>query len=596
MRIYHKPNDILKKLFIQLVVVNSLIGLLQPCNQLIDSVLTGQMLGTYSLKVYALILPVGSLVMALSFVFSIGTQISVSNMIGKGKVSEAEEYFHTSLRAATLFACVFAAIVFIFSRQIVVFLGASASVEGQISDSSDYLRAYAVGIPAIFLMNIMLSMLQLEGQKKLVVILSFFLVIVNATGDLMNLFVFSGGLLGMAMATSISYITIFAGLVLYYLKFSRMFTFSLKNFNVDCLIGIVKNGLPSFAYYGSIVVRTAFFNRLALTIPFTNILAIMAVVNSFTTIVDAVIGGIGDTVLLLGGVLHGEKDLSGQKSLLQTAVLYGGSLLLLMSILSGIFAVPIAGIFAYKDDRLFVQDCARAIRLTSICFLPDTVACIFKKYIQSIGRAKYTAITNVLCNVIYVGTAAYVLVNLLGSDGIFFSYTVCYVLMLFTHFLYAFYIAKGSFKSGVDIFLFQPQDRLKNIGRIHEYQIKNIDECVEVSKEIYEICLREDIVKRKALYMSLFTEEMVKNVLQHGVRKDNQVRILLKIIFLEDEIILNVKDNCIYFDPMNYYHILQENGNDKSGFGIRIVMGLAKEVTYTNSFNLNNLFVRLSNG
>ena len=590
----NKTNDILRTLFVQLVAVNILIGLLQPCNQLIDSVLTGQMLGTYSLRIYALILPAASLVMALSFVFSIGTQINVSKMIGKGKVKEADAYFRTSLRASVIFACLFAFVFFVFSEQIVVLLGASSSVEGQIADSAGYLRAYALGIPAVFLMNIMLSMLQLEGQKKLVVILSVFLVLVNAAGDLINLFMIRGGLFGMAMATSLSYIAVSVALILYYYKFSRMFTFSFRGFDHDKLIAIVKNGLPSFAYYGSIVVRTAFLNLLVVTLPDANILAVMAVVSSFTTIVDAAIGGIGDTVLLLGGVFHGEKNIGGQRALLQTAVLYGGSFLLCISIVSSIFAVPIAAVFSDSGNSEFILAGARAIRLTAICFLPDVIACIFKKYIQSIGRARYTSITNIICNVLYVCASAFLLVRLMGSDGVFFSYTVCYVLMLLTHFVYALSIARWSLKRGMDVFLFLPPEDLDYYGSVHEYQIKDMDECISVSREICEVCLREKVAETKALYMTLFAEEIVKNVLEHGKRSDNQVRILLKVMFFEDEIILNVKDNCMHFDPVDYYRVLQEKEDTESGLGIRIVMKLAKEVTYTNSFNLNNVFVRLA--
>ena len=64
-------NDLLKGIFIQLMIVNILLGLVQPCNQLVDSILTGKFLGTVALEVYALILPVFSFVTAVSFFFAI---------------------------------------------------------------------------------------------------------------------------------------------------------------------------------------------------------------------------------------------------------------------------------------------------------------------------------------------------------------------------------------------------------------------------------------------------------------------------------------------------------------------------------------------
>ncbi len=47
-------------LFRQMVVVNIVINLIMPCNQLIDTIMTGQAYGAEALQVYALFLPVSS--------------------------------------------------------------------------------------------------------------------------------------------------------------------------------------------------------------------------------------------------------------------------------------------------------------------------------------------------------------------------------------------------------------------------------------------------------------------------------------------------------------------------------------------------------
>ena len=80
-----EDDKLLIGLYLQLMSVNILIGLIQPFNQFVDSMLTGKGLGVSALAAYALFLPVSSLVLALSSFFSIGTQITCSHMLGKLK-------------------------------------------------------------------------------------------------------------------------------------------------------------------------------------------------------------------------------------------------------------------------------------------------------------------------------------------------------------------------------------------------------------------------------------------------------------------------------------------------------------------------------
>lgn len=585
-------NDLLKGIFIQLMIVNILLGLVQPCNQLVDSILTGKILGTEALEVYALILPVISFVTAVSFFFAIGTQISVSNSIGKGRSEEANAIVRTSFVSMIIFSFALTAVFMIFSRQVAVLLGAADTVPGQIEETSGYLRAYAAGIPAVFLINTMMSLFQLEGKKKIVVILSLCTVFINVAGDLLNLFLFRQGIFGIALATSLSNIIVCIILIVCFLKLSRMFRFSLKGFRKENLLMIIKNGLPSLTYYGSIVVRTAFFNYLILSMTDSSILAVMTVINSFLVLIDAVLGGTGDAVLLLGGVLHGEKDIKGQRILLKTSLFWGVIILLCITLISVFCAGLIAALFSNNKSPEFIEATAHALRITVICLVPNVICAIFKKYIQSVGRAKYTAITNVLCNVVYVCLSAFVLVRTIGSDGIFISYTVCYLLMLLTHLIYAWMVAGRTFREGKDILLFQPEDYILKNDRSWLYQATSVNECVDVSKKIFDICKQNDI--KQAYLLSLFTEEIAINTMEHGFRKDKKILVIIKLILSEEDIMLNISDNCAFFDPMDYYEILLEKKGYESGMGIRIVMNLAEKISYTNTFSLNNLFIKMS--
>lgn len=586
-------DKLLPGLYLQLMTVNILIGLVQPFNQFIDSMLTGKSLGVSALNAYALFLPVGALILAISSFFAVGTQINCSYMLGSGRFTEMKKLVQTALLSEVVVSILLAVILFCFSSHFAVLLGADESVPGQILDTAACLRGYAPGIPAIILVSTLMSLLQLEGKKKQAVFLSVSIFVINGAGDLANIFVFKTGLYGMAAATSAANIIVCIILLIYFLIRSRMFRFSVAGFRKNDFLSVCRNGLPSLSYYGSLVIRASFFNLLILKKLDGDMLSIVLVVGSFTTVIDAVIGGTGDAVLLLGGVLYGQRDIKGQRKLLRTALAAGGILLLILSIVSMIFAMPIAGLFSNNGNPEFIAQAAHAICLTALCFVVDVWACVLKKYIQSVGRAGYTSVTNVLCNVVYVCLAAWILVCAVGSDGLFLSFTVCYILILITHIAYAFHVSRGSGKKGFDRLLFLPADYEVSDDDQWVCSIRDMDGCIKASKQIMDLCRAKGTDPSKANLLALFTEEMTTNVVRHGFGSGGHNIIVLKLTFFREKIILSVLDNCAFFDPTSYYERLKGNTDPISGIGIRLVMELSKNTVYTNSFSLNNVMIEL---
>lgn len=586
-------NKLLTGLYLQLMTVNILIGLVQPCNQFVDSILTGKGLGIAALNAYALFLPVGALMLAISSFFAIGTQINCSHMLGSGRFTEIKKLVQTALLSAVIVSLLLAVILFCFSSHIAVLLGADDSVPGQIQETAAYLRGYAPGIPAIILVGTLMPLLQLEGKKKLTVFLSVCIFIINGAGDLANIFVLKKGLFGMAAATTAANITVCVVLLIYFLTASRIFHFSVAGFRRRDFLLICRNGLPSMSYYGSLVVRTAFFNMLIITKLEGDMLAVMLVVSSFLTVIDAVIGGTGDATLLLGGVLYGQRDIKGQRKLLRTALGAGTVLFLVISISTIAFAMPIAGLFSNSSNPAFIAQVAHAIRLAALCFVPNVLACVLKKYIQSVGRSTYTSATNVLCNVVYVCLSAWILVCMGGSDGLFLSFAVCYILILITHIIYAFHVSRSNGKKGFDRLLFLPADYEVSDDDQWVCSIRDLDGCIKASKQVTTLCRSRGVDERKTYLLALFAEEMTTNVVMHGFRPGTHNIIVLKLTFFEGRIILSVLDNCASFDPVYYYERLEGGADRFSGIGIRIVMGLSKKTVYTNSFSLNNVMIEI---
>ncbi|WP_408071836.1 ATP-binding protein [Butyrivibrio sp. JL13D10] len=100
-------------------------------------------------------------------------------------------------------------------------------------------------------------------------------------------------------------------------------------------------------------------------------------------------------------------------------------------------------------------------------------------------------------------------------------------------------------------------------------------------------------MKRKCCFISLFVEEISKNIVEHGFSPGQQNSVVVKLIQSGETVTVSIKDTCRHFDPTLYYEKVNEKSSIDNGFGIKMIMKLSKNVIYTNNFNLNNLLVEV---
>ncbi len=123
--------------------------------------------------------------------------------------------------------------------------------------------------------------------------------------------------------------------------------------------------------------------------------------------------------------------------------------------------------------------------------------------------------------------------------------------------------------------------------------VSSLSECAKVSDEARTLCRERGIGDCRAFYLPLLIEETTSNVVEHGLLEGKGSIVMVKILFDKDKIILSIKDDCRYFNPIHYYASRQSRGDGSGDFGLRIVMNFAKKVSYTNCFNLNNLRIEV---
>ena len=123
--------------------------------------------------------------------------------------------------------------------------------------------------------------------------------------------------------------------------------------------------------------------------------------------------------------------------------------------------------------------------------------------------------------------------------------------------------------------------------------VRNIDETMEVSRQVSSFCESRGIDARRSYFAGLCLEEMAGNVVLHGFTKDRKKHSLdIRVAHSGDDIILRLRDNCRSFNPFERIRSM-ESGDGVKNIGIRLVYSIAKDVQYQNLLGLNNLVIRI---
>ena len=86
---------------------------------------------------------------------------------------------------------------------------------------------------------------------------------------------------------------------------------------------------------------------------------------------------------------------------------------------------------------------------------------------------------------------------------------------------------------------------------------------------------------------------MAGNIVTHGFEKDEKKHSVdIRVTHKGDDVILRIRDNCEAFNPTEHAKLM-DPGEMGKNVGIRLVYGMARDVSYQNLLGLNVLTMRI---
>lgn len=586
-----KRDTLIARLFKDTLIIFLLSMFMSTVGNVIDGIITGNFLGTKSIAAFGLTLPYQRFVGIFSNVVMVGMQVLCSKSLGRGNLRAANEIF--SLAAvATLTVAVFVACgTLLFTEQIADILGAKESLGEIRTLSIEFLRAYAFGLPAMAAVVLLTPIMQLDCDRQRAMVSAALLSLCNVVGDLISVFVLTGGLREIAFVTAISYWIAAGVLLLHFFKPNSNFTFLPEAVSLKYLREMILSGTPIIFGRGSSVLRTAFLTRTAVAVAGGVGVAAFAAMENFTGIAEAVSKALGAATQMISGIFVGEQDRNSILHLMKIALKF--SLAISLPMTAGIFwAAPIiADLYTLDADVTTYLTTLEGIQL-SIAYLPlYTVGMIFQYFYQAYGRFKLVSGLAVAGNIGFVVPIALLLTPHFGMDGLWLSFPLSNAAFLLAIFIVTCrHCGRITFR--LEDYLLLPKDFDVPKDKQLDMTVTTKAEVLGLSERVQNFCEVQGIDGRRSMFAGVCIEEMAGNIVDYGFADGKKHFVDVRVIVKGKQVIIRMRDNCRPFDPKKQAELY--NSEDPAAhIGIRLVRKMATEFEYVNALKLNNLLIKI---
>ena len=534
----------------------------------IDGLLTAAFLGADAMTAYGIAVTYFTMNAVFSYVLVSGSQLLCSAKIGQNRTEEAKSVFSLSIWLAFSVSALITVLGIVYAEPFATFLGARGNGARLAQEAAGYLRFLFMGNVFHNFVSVSSGALQMDGGSGLVRISGITCCAVDVVGDLLNIFVFHGGLAGMGLATAISNICAAAVLLPYFFRNGRLFSLRPNLIRLQYLPELFRLGYSQAvhgiaAFFGNIAI-----NRLIISGAGLHAMFGMTVYKNLFLFINPVCCAIGDATMLLLGIHIGECDRSEVDRVL------GNSLRMILGLIPVVLLMillhrPLAGFYAADEVAENLRCAQLAVIALGIQIPFSALFLTAVKGLQALRNSLWSSCMNLAKGCVFP-CALLLLFARTGAAGVFASVA-----------------AAEALAAVLTAVLFQRERKSSSLLNIPEENvirsvITSEEEAVGFSVSAAEFCKSGGANTRACYSISLCAEELAICLLNYG--RANGVKnptVHMKLFRLDNKIVMRIRDNC----PLNNLRLRAEewsfdDRNPERFIGTRIALKLSDDFQY----------------
>lgn len=345
-------------------------------------------------------------------------------------------------------------------------------------------------------------------------------------------------------------------------------------------------GLLTLLYMIFITVKDLGLNTVIIRVIGNDGMVVYTVCANVVLLLELFVGGITGTISSIGGVIYGEKDYFGIKSLVKNVLLYSYVVTAAALVVLLCATKYVVALFGISGEEL--MDISVGALCIFVLSLPFYVWNKFMTtYYQSTEKTKLSGVITSLQNCVAILPISVAFIFAAEAAGLeslralVLSFLVSEIVTTVIAFLYCRVQYRGQ---GI---LLLPKGEDENILDISIGG--TMEEVGQIPRKIIEFCNEKKVDSSKANLLAVASEEMLVNIVRYGGKRASTIDVNLCITKETD--IFRIRDNGIPFDPTDY----TVDSGEFEVHGIEVVKSITDKIQYMRVLDLNNTVIEMSN-
>lgn len=596
----------------QYIIPGVLMTVAMQLGNVVDGMIVGNLLGADAMAAIEISMPVLLLLQMPAMMLAMGGAAEAAVLLGKRDMEKAGGVFSASLIVGALISLIFALFTPFLPEMLAMAL---AGNEELASLACPYIMVNFGGIPILTVAIIFCYFMNADNHPQLGSALFIIANIVNLVLDFVFIKGLGIGMAGSALSTVIGYLVGMVTVLLYFRSKHRMLKLLKPDKNVlKNAMPAVKAGIPSAAFTLMSALKSVIINSAIVRFLGNDSMAVYSVCANAVLIAELCVGGIIGLIQNIAGILYGERDYFGIRTLCSKVLTYSYFAIAVLMLVFLAMPQVIAGLFGISGGDMLVLS-KMALRIFACSFPFYVYNKFLMSYYQTILQPGLSTVVTVLQGFLVIVPFSLAGIFLWGLSGVCLMAVASEAVTILAASVYRILgQRRGRFEAGGVYMLPQVVNEKSldcSIGN-------NLEEVVEFRKKLVLFCADNNISEHNAKILGLAVEEIAANIVQYGYkgnrRHNNEVggnkkvadnnevggntkvgnkKYFMDISFTiqDDKYILRIRDDGVPFNPLEY----SVPEGDVTVGGIALLKKIMSNFEYMRVLNMNNTVVELKN-
>ncbi len=414
----------IKKLLMKQAIPASVGILFMSVNILIDTIFVGQWIGSLAIAAVTVVLPITFFISSLGMAIGVGGGSVLSRALGGNNKEKALLTFANQIMMTFLVASVFVVLGMFFSDEMLTLFGAKGAI---VQPAKEFFFPIILSVPFLALCMMGNNIIRAEGKAKFAMYAMIIPAFVNIILDIVFIKLMNLGMLGAALATSISYVMCFLFVLWFFVNKSEL-KLELKHFkfNFPIIKEITELSFVTFSRQGVISILSIILNHTLYNYGGEHSIAVYGIISRMLMFALFPVLGITQGFIPIAGYNFGANNYSRVKESIQISIKYAALLAAVIFVVILFFAKPIVAVFT--TDPQVIAETPNALRWVFAASPIIAIQLIGAAYFQAAGKAKKALFLTLSKQGFFLIPLVLILPNFFGIFGVWISFPIADVL------------------------------------------------------------------------------------------------------------------------------------------------------------------------